>query len=142
MSRLGPEPRGRLSVTVLGTASPYPRPGEPCSGYLLRAAGAAVWADAGSGTMAELQRPVGLDEVDALWISHLHPDHCPELLPAYNWVGNAREPRRIRVYGPPGWASRFDAVASANGAQRFAEVFDARELHDGLTTDVNGVSLP
>ncbi|MDH6449056.1 hypothetical protein M2156_006584 [Streptomyces sp. SAI-149] len=31
-----------LGTTVLGTASPHPAPGRPCSGYLLRGGGAEV----------------------------------------------------------------------------------------------------
>lgn len=49
-----PHPRHAVAVvfalTVLGAATPYPRPDAACSGYLLRAAGSTVWVDAGPGT--------------------------------------------------------------------------------------------
>lgn len=69
-----------LRITVLGSATPFARPGNACSGYLVEGGGARVWVDAGSGTLAELQRYVALGDVDAVWISHLHADHSADLL--------------------------------------------------------------
>ncbi|WP_328607663.1 hypothetical protein OG943_00515 [Amycolatopsis sp. NBC_00345] len=39
-----------FTVTVLGSATPYPRPGNPCSGYLLGHGATKIWLDAGPGT--------------------------------------------------------------------------------------------
>ena len=68
-----------LSVTVLGCDGSYPGPGGAGSGYLLRGGGATVWLDCGSGTLAALQTHVSLDEVDAIVVSHEHPDHRSDL---------------------------------------------------------------
>lgn len=68
-----------LSVTVLGCSGSYPGPGAACSGYLVRGGGATVWLDAGSGTLAELQRHVTLAEVDAIVLTHQHPDHWTDV---------------------------------------------------------------
>lgn len=72
-----------LRLTVLGCATPYADVDNPCSGYLVSSGETRVWVDAGSGTLAQLQRHVRLDEVDAIWISHLHADHSADLLTAY-----------------------------------------------------------
>jgi ribonuclease BN (tRNA processing enzyme) len=66
--------------------------------------------DAGSGTLVSLLAHHSLSEVDALWVSHLHPDHCAELpmvwhMLAYGGVGRAAP---LPVLGPPGWP---DAIA-------------------------------
>jgi ribonuclease BN (tRNA processing enzyme) len=68
-----------LSITVLGCSGSYPGPGGACSGYLVRGEGATVWLDAGSGTLANLQRHVDLYDVDAVVLSHEHPDHWSDL---------------------------------------------------------------
>ena len=73
-----------LSVTVLGCSGSYAAPGESCSGYLVRSATTALWVDCGPGTFANLQHYVELKEVDALIVSHHHPDHCAELPVVYN----------------------------------------------------------
>lgn len=80
---------GGLTVTVLGCSGSYPGPGQACSGYLLESGTTRVWLDAGSGTLANLQRHIGLHEVDAIVLSHEHPDHWTDLegfAVASHWV--------------------------------------------------------
>lgn len=66
---------GPLRLTVLGSATPCPRVDNACSGYLVPADGTRVRVDAGSGTLEQLQQQARLDELDAIWISHLHAGH-------------------------------------------------------------------
>jgi ribonuclease BN (tRNA processing enzyme) len=68
-----------LSVTVLGCSGSYAGPGDACSGYLVRSPGATVVVDLGSGTLANLQSHVEVADVDALVLSHSHPDHWSDL---------------------------------------------------------------
>jgi ribonuclease BN (tRNA processing enzyme) len=68
-----------LSVTVLGCSGSYPGPGGACSGYLVDDGTTRIWMDAGSGTLANLQRHIGFDELDAIVLSHEHPDHWSDL---------------------------------------------------------------
>ncbi len=70
---------GGLSVTVLGCCGSFPGAGGACSGYLVDDGTTRLWLDAGSGTMANLQRHVSLDDIDALVLSHEHPDHWQDL---------------------------------------------------------------
>lgn len=71
--------RGDLSVTVLGCSGTYAGPGGACSGYLVRSPGATIVVDLGAGSLANLQRHVALEEVDAVVLSHEHPDHWLDL---------------------------------------------------------------
>ena len=68
-----------LSVTVLGCSGSYPGPGSACSGYLVDDGTTRVWLDAGSGTLANLQHHLALDQLDAIIVSHEHPDHWSDL---------------------------------------------------------------
>ncbi len=68
-----------FTVAVLGCDGGYQAPGGACSGYLLRAAGTCILLDSGPGTLANLQRYVGIDELDAVVLSHEHPDHWSDL---------------------------------------------------------------
>lgn len=74
-----------LSLTVLGCSGTYSGPGMACSGYLVRSDTTTIWIDAGSGTLANLQQHVGVADVDAVVISHEHPDHWLDL-PVYRNV--------------------------------------------------------
>jgi ribonuclease BN (tRNA processing enzyme) len=68
-----------LTLTVLGCDGTYAGPGGACSGYLVRSETTSLWVDAGSGTLSALQRHVALADLDAVIVTHAHPDHCLEL---------------------------------------------------------------
>lgn len=68
-----------LAVTVLGCAGSYAAPGNACTGYLVRGGGATTIVDLGPGTLANLQRHAAIGDVDAVVLSHQHPDHWLDL---------------------------------------------------------------
>ena len=68
-----------LNVTVLGSSGTYAGVDGACTGFLVRSTGATVMMDAGPGTLANLQRHVRADQLDAVVLSHCHPDHWLEL---------------------------------------------------------------
>ena len=67
------------TLTVLGCDGSYPGPGGAASGYLVRAATTTLWLDAGPGTFAHLQQVCDPRTVDAVVLSHEHPDHWTDL---------------------------------------------------------------
>jgi ribonuclease BN (tRNA processing enzyme) len=92
-----------LTLTVLGCSGSYASPGGACSGYLVQGAGATVWLDAGPGTLATLQEHVGLDAIDAVVLSHEHPDHWRDLEGYLVACRYGKRPRAgIPVYAPAG----------------------------------------
>ncbi|HKE97555.1 MAG TPA: MBL fold metallo-hydrolase [Actinomycetes bacterium] len=140
-----------MRLTVLGSCGTYVDAGRACSGYLLEApeAGprpARVWVDAGSGSLANLMRHAGLDTLDAIWLSHLHIDHCTDLPVAYFALryGDVGRSRPLPVYGPPGWAEHMAAFLTSdtfNGPPSMADRFDLRELRDGQRVRVGALTL-
>jgi ribonuclease BN (tRNA processing enzyme) len=70
---------GGLQVTVLGCSGTYAASDGACTGYLLRGGGRTVLLDCGPGTLARLQRHVDLRALDAVVVTHCHPDHWVEL---------------------------------------------------------------
>ncbi|WP_329460968.1 MBL fold metallo-hydrolase [Streptomyces sp. NBC_01431] len=133
-----------LRLTVLGSATPYASVDNPCSGYLVSSGRTRIWVDAGSGTLAQLQRHVRLDEVDAIWISHLHADHSADLLTAYYAAlyADLRLAAPIPLYGPPGTADRL-AHFLTNGPKRspVESAFAVHELYDGHQVRVGALTL-
>jgi ribonuclease BN (tRNA processing enzyme) len=61
------------------------------SGYLLETEGKRIWIDAGSGTWRNLQRRCDWREIDAVVLSHRHPDHTTDLFQIFH----------ARQYGDP-----------------------------------------
>ncbi|MGC0332784.1 ribonuclease BN (tRNA processing enzyme) [Streptomyces sp. SAI-170] len=122
-----------LSLTVLGTASPHPGPDRPTSGYLLRGGGAEVWVDAGFGTFAELRRHMDPARLTAIWVSHLHADHCADLLAAHYAFayGGVTLAGPVPVYAPEGCDRRIAGFFGRTDVEFLRDVFDFRPLYDG-----------
>jgi ribonuclease BN (tRNA processing enzyme) len=116
----------------------------PCSGYLVSSGDTHVWVDAGTGTLGPLQSHVRLDELDAIWISHLHADHSADLLTAYYGAlyADVRLTAPIPLYGPPGTADRLaDFLTNTPVRSPVESAFAVTELHDGHQAAVGPLTL-
>ncbi|WP_306367511.1 MBL fold metallo-hydrolase [Nocardiopsis sp. CC223A] len=122
-----------MTVTVLGTAAPAPLPGRPCSGYLLRAGERSVWVDAGFGTLAALRAHADPAALDAVWISHLHADHCADLAAAFYALryGGLDPAGPIPVYAPAGLAQRLAGFFGRPDTAFLQGTFTFHDLHEG-----------
>lgn len=99
-----------LSFTVLGCAGSYAGPGDACSGYLVRSPGAVIVLDLGPGTLANLQRHVELADVDAVVLTHEHPDHWLDLPLLRNAMRYYLGLEGLAVYGTAGVLERARVV--------------------------------
>lgn len=97
--------RGGL-LTVLGCDGSYPGPGGAASGYLVEGGGVTVWLDAGPGTFAALQLAADPAAVDAVVLSHEHPDHWTDVESFAVWLRDRASRRPVPVYAPPGLRQR------------------------------------
>lgn len=131
-----------LTLRVLGTATPYPVPGNTCSGYLIQTARTRLLVELGLAVWPRLQRYTDPSCLDAIWISHLHPDHSGDLLALYQWAANTADAPRPRVFGPPGWAERVGGVLPADdGPQQLRRLFDVTEHTDTSEARVGDLTL-
>jgi ribonuclease BN (tRNA processing enzyme) len=137
-----------MDLTVLGCSGSGPGPDSPSSGYLLRFGDRALVLDLGNGTLGALQRHIDPFDLDALLLTHLHPDHCADVasLVVYRRY-HPRAPyppssRRLPVYGPIETADRLNAQCAASAVERESEdltdVFDFHVVSDELRTEVAG----
>ena len=75
----------------MGSSGTFPSHGRPASGYVIEQGSTRVWCDAGAGTYMSL--PLDPDLIDAVVISHQHPDHCSDLTAAFHAWTYRPEPR-------------------------------------------------
>src|SRR5256885_1638489 len=68
-----------MELIVLGSSGAFPAAGGAASGYLLRHDGFDLWIDAGTGTLANVQKYTPFYEIAAVLVSHEHPDPCRDL---------------------------------------------------------------
>jgi ribonuclease BN (tRNA processing enzyme) len=107
-----------VRLTIIGCSGSFPGPDSPASCYLVEAEGFRLLVDLGSGALGALQRYAGLYEIDAIWISHLHADHCLDLCcysVARTWHPDGPRPQ-IPVYGPSQAPVRLGQALTADPA--------------------------
>ncbi|GAA2958037.1 MBL fold metallo-hydrolase [Streptomyces enissocaesilis] len=124
-----------MKLTVVGCSGSFPSAESACSSYLVEADGFRLLLDLGNGALGELQRHVGLYDIDAIFLSHLHADHCIDMcgyfVARYYRHEGGRAPA-IPVYGPEGTEQRLTtAYADTPTEKSMAEVFDFRTLEPG-----------
>ena len=121
-----------LTLTILGSTGSYPSPDGACSGYLVRSSSTTIWIDAGSGSLANLQRHVDILDVDAVVLSHEHPDHTADLAGFYVACKYYLHRERVPVYAP---ASVADSVYYSGDPIAWNDV------SDGSRVEIGGLTL-
>lgn len=109
-----------MRLVPLGVSGSFPGPATPASSYLVQVPAAeaaaagheardwSVLLDLGNGAFGALQRHMDPMALDAVSISHLHPDHCADLAGLYVYLRYHPEQGSLRtgpgvplpVYGP------------------------------------------
>jgi ribonuclease Z len=107
-----------IKVTLLGTASPSPRPDRFGPSTLVEAGGQKLLFDAGRGVPIRLwQLKVPMGKIDALFITHYHSDHTSGIPDLWltGWLGPpfGRRTGPFRVFGPPGAKDLMDNLQKA-----------------------------
>lgn len=127
-----------MRLTILGCSGSIPGPNTAASGYLVEAEGFLLGLELGNGTLAQLQAVADPFDLDALVLTHLHPDHCADVsaltvlrryhpAPPY-----PARPRLLPLYAPPDAPVRLANAYAPNEAERavtdLTDVYDFRPL--------------
>ncbi|HET9082221.1 MAG TPA: MBL fold metallo-hydrolase [Trebonia sp.] len=151
-----------MRLTVLGCRAGSPADGQPSSGYLVDTGTTRILLDCGPGIAAALSALVTPGSLDAVVVSHLHYDHCHDLLPlgksllaplarypgAPGGPGQPAEMPLVPLYVPAdarstllAWASLFtvDTIPLLNLV--FNGAFEVREYQAGDVCAVGDASL-
>ena len=127
-----------MQITILGSGAAYPRPGGACSGYLVEDASTRVWVDAGNGTYSRLRERMNAHDLNALVLSHDHPDHISDvllLMYELSYDGSDPSPHAIPVYAPPTVAPKLLGLIGPGSAKLFREVFDFKPIADPFSVE-------
>jgi ribonuclease BN (tRNA processing enzyme) len=126
-----------IEVTVLGCSGSYPAPPcDACSGYLVRAGEATIWMDCGNGTFANLQRHAAVSDLDAVVISHAHPDHCVDIYGLHVMYRYGLGGLGLPIYAPESVETNLRALVGDWGG-----AFTWHTVGDGDRVDVLDAEL-
>jgi ribonuclease BN (tRNA processing enzyme) len=108
-----------MRLVVIGCSGSFAGPDSAASCYLVEAddAEGRTWRillDMGSGALGPLQRFGTATDLDAIFFSHLHPDHCLDLTGLYV----------LRKYHPGGSLPRIPVWGPEGVARRMAKAYD------------------
>jgi len=114
-----------VRLTIVGCSGSGPGPRSPASCYLVEHDGFRVLLDLGNGSFGVLQGLADPATIDAVYLSHLHADHCLDVAPFIVWhrySGRSRG-RPVPLYAPAGADRRLAAAYYGDGAP-LEDVFD------------------
>lgn len=119
-------------MTVLGCDGSWPGAGGACSSYLFRTATTSVLIDMGSGSLANLQSVMSPSDLDAVILSHEHPDHCAEIHSLDVLLELADSPRKhLPVYASEGVLEQTFPRWSPQSEFEWTVIEDADQLEIG-----------
>lgn len=123
-----------MLLTVLGGCGAWPEAGQACSGYLVEHDGFRLLVDLGYATFPRLLQHVTAEQVDAVFISHGHPDHCADLNPLLR-ARTLRDdpPPPLPVYALPG---ALDAVLALDRPGMLDAAYVLHEFTAGSRLDI------
>lgn len=126
-----------MELIVLGCSGSGAGPHSPASGYVVRADDTSLVLDLGNGAFGALQRHMSPFDIDALVLSHLHPDHCADvsgLIVHQRWHPDGPG-KVIPVHGPTETEVRVAVAYAPSSDERVAtdltDVFTYRPFAQG-----------
>jgi ribonuclease BN (tRNA processing enzyme) len=131
---------GAVRVHVIGSSGTFPAPGRPASGYVIEQDGTRIWCDAGPNTFTAL--PVDPDIIDAIVISHQHPDHCLDLMTAFHAWTYRPEPRtHVPLYAPQSVWDRLSSFLDQSQGSHLDGCFDFHPVWTGDSIEIGPVAV-
>jgi ribonuclease Z len=122
-----------LEVTFLGTGASAPSARRSTAAVLIARGGDRLLFDCGEGTQRQMQKSLGLTQVDEIYLTHFHADHMlglPGLLKTYDLTDREAP---LRVFGPPGLKELFTVLRPLIGRPRYP--LELEELKPGERVD-------
>ena len=118
-----------LSVAFLGTGGPVPTALRGTASILVTRGGDRLMFDCGEGTQRQLRHSTGLVQLDQLYLTHFHLDHClglPGLLKTYDLNDRSET---LELFGPVGLSALLKDFSPLIG--RLGYELEVSELEPG-----------
>ncbi|MDZ4169884.1 MAG: MBL fold metallo-hydrolase [Coriobacteriia bacterium] len=132
-----------MRVTVLGSAASHAAQGQACAGHLVECDETRVLFDCGNGVLANLYRVADPTEIDAVFVTHNHPDHYVDLYSMQSMLRYSPEgpAPAVPLFMPETLFERMQLLLSERGALEFREAFTFRPLEHGRAVSVGCLTV-
>lgn len=125
-----------MDLIVLGCSGSYPSPTSPCSGYLVRTGETTLWVDCGHGTFANFQVHAEIEDLDAVIITHEHPDHFVDLYGLHVLMRYGLDLAGLPVFAPPGAEERLGGLVS-----QWGDTFEWNVISDDADAKIGDLAV-
>ncbi|MBQ1023974.1 MBL fold metallo-hydrolase [Micromonospora sp. C95] len=130
-------------VTVLGSCGAYPEPGRACSGFLVEWDGFRLVLDLGYAALPRLLAHCPDVDVDAVVITHEHPDHCIDLHGLFRIrLYGEGDGSRLPLYCTPGVLTRLSGLEPEADLRTVFDVHELPGMYRVGPFELSGVPLP
>lgn len=121
---------------MVGCSGSYAGPQSAASCYLVEHDGFRLVVDLGNGALGPLHRYLDPVDVDAVYLSHLHVDHCIDVCSFYvalQYRPGGFDGAAIPVHGPAGTGGHLGrAYGTPDAEEHLQRLFDFREVAEGV----------
>lgn len=121
----------------------FPGPDSPASCYLVEDGTTKILLDLGNGALGALQKYIDIYDLDAVFLSHLHADHCADVGALYVAIRyfplGTKEP--VAVYGPSGTPQRLTDSYGPTDPPGVLGFLDVHEFSDGDQICIGSITI-
>lgn len=135
-----------IKFHILGAGGAVPTPTHNPASYWVIVDGHPILLDPGPGSLVRLVKsgsaPKGIDDIDLVFLTHLHPDHSADLVhllfALHSPVPTRQDP--VTLYGPPGLASLLKKLKEIYGS--WLEPRKRRLVINEIDPELEEIPLP
>jgi ribonuclease BN (tRNA processing enzyme) len=128
-----------MKLVVLGSGTSVPHPKRASAAFWLETAGGSILLDCGADAPHRMaQENLDWMNLDAIWISHMHLDHCAGLAPflfEIKWApGIDRRTKPLKIFSCEGITKLLKAIDESHNYKLFEPSFPL-EFHEFSPTE-------
>ncbi|HEY3317345.1 MAG TPA: MBL fold metallo-hydrolase [Coriobacteriia bacterium] len=134
-----------MRIVVAGSAASYAGAGQACSSYLVETDGTRLLIDCGNGSLANLAKVTDPLALDAIFVTHRHPDHFLDLFAlqaAIRYAPSGPVPvRPVPLYAPAGLYESMSCLLDGRGKEDFHASFALQTIEPRRAIAVGDIEV-
>lgn len=132
-----------MKLTVVGCTGSMSGPKGTASCYIVQTATTSILLDLGPGSMGQLMNHMDPADIDAIFLSHFHTDHCADIIGMQvyrRWLPSGPL-GPVAVYSPGDGLTRTRQIGGDGPEENYEGEFDFRTVTDGDVVTIGDLTV-